>query len=141
MTLPSIESLKAQAKRLRTALTESDGPALTHGQALDLLSRQYGYRDWNTLFAAKGNRMEFVLAPGQKVSGTYLQQSFRGEIISTTRLGTSGRTRVTILFEEPVDVVTFDSFSAFRQRVTVTLDADGRTAAQTSDGKPHMQLA
>jgi len=55
-------------------------------------------------------------------------------------VGPSDRTRITIVFDEPVDVVSFDSFSAFRQRVTVTLGNDGKTAEKTSDGVPHMQL-
>ncbi|WP_417685251.1 glyoxalase superfamily protein [Roseibium sp.] len=138
--LPSIEDLKAQAKRLRSALSDADSPPPSHGQSLDLIARQYGFRDWNTLFAAKGNRAEKTLSLGARVKGTYLRQAFSGQIISATALAQS-RTRVTILFDEPVDVVTFDSFSAFRHRVTVTLDADGRTSETTSDGRPHMTIA
>ena len=44
-------------------------------------------------------------------------------------------------FDEPVDVVTWDSFSAFRRRVSCTIDRRGRTAERTSDGRPHMELA
>ncbi len=37
-------------------------------------------------------------------------------------------------------MVTFDSFSFFRKRVTATLDSSGVTAARTSNGEPHMRL-
>jgi len=56
-------------------------------------------------------------------------------------LSKSGRYRASIQFDTPVDVVAFDSFSAFRRRVTVTVDATGATAEKTSDGRPHLQLA
>jgi uncharacterized glyoxalase superfamily protein PhnB len=42
---------KQQARRLRTALAEH-GTEVTHGQALDLVARQWGHRDWNTMAAA-----------------------------------------------------------------------------------------
>ncbi len=42
---------KQQARRLRTALAESGTP-VSHGQALDLVARLHGHRDWNTLSAA-----------------------------------------------------------------------------------------
>jgi hypothetical protein len=139
-TLPPLDDLKAQAKRLRAALPANESRPLTHGQSLDLVARQYGFRDWNTLHAAKGNTPDNPLTLGQKVTGTYLHQRFEGEIVSAARLGPSGRLRVTIVFDDPVDVVSFDSFSAYRHRVTVTLGTDGRTAEKTSDGTPHMQL-
>ncbi|MEP0234027.1 glyoxalase superfamily protein [Roseibium sp.] len=139
-TLPPLSELKAQAKRLRAAMPAATDAPLNHGQSLDLVARQYGFRDWNTLHAAKGNAPNMPLSLGQKVSGTYLHQAFQGEIVSAAKLGPSNRTRITIVFDEPVDVVSFDSFSAFRQRVTVTLGNDGKTAEKTSDGVPHMQL-
>ncbi len=43
-------------------------------------------------------------------------------------------------FDEPVDVVTFESFSAFRQRVTATVDETGRTIEKTSNGRPQLEL-
>ena len=48
--------------------------------------------------------------------------------------------RVTIRFDEPVDVVTFDSFSSFRQRVSCTLNEDFTTTERTSNGQPNMRL-
>lgn len=138
-TLPSIEDLKTQAKRLRTALG-TDGKSLGHGQALELVARQHGYRDWNTLHAAVGNRPAAPLSLGDRVTGRYLGQPFDGEIIAAAKIGASGPYRVTIQFDEPVDVVTFESFSAYRSRVTCTVDRDGVTAEKTSNGQPHMTV-
>ena len=140
-TLPSIEAAKAQAKRLRATLA-ADGSPVGHSRSLELLAHQYGYKDWNTLYAAIGNRPPpSPVAVGQRVRGRYLSQPFDGEVIGVLALATPGRFRVTLHFDEPVDVVTFDSFSAYRQRVTCTIDRTGRTAEKTSDGRPHMALA
>ena len=138
--LPNIETLKQQARRLRAAL-EADGRPVGHGRSLELLARQHGYRDWNTLHAAIGSRPpRSPVATGARVQGLYLGQPFRGEVIGVMNLASPGRFRVTLQFDEPVDVVKFDSFSAHRQRVTCVVDQSGTSAAFTSDGKPHMQL-
>jgi len=138
--LPSIEALKAQAKRLRGRLA-ADGKTIGDSESLELLACQYGYRDWNTLHAAarKGPPRSPVKL-GSKVCGRYLGQPFQGDVIGIKALAPPGRYRVTLHFDEAVDVVTFDSFSAFRQRVTCTIDQSGRTAEKTSDGWPHLQL-
>ena len=41
---------KTHARRLREALA-ADGIAVSHGKALELVARQNGARDWNTLSA------------------------------------------------------------------------------------------
>lgn len=135
--LPSLDALKTQAKQLKQALA-AKGQDLAHGQCLDLIARQHGLRDWNTLHAKLGNTPP-ALALGQHVTGRYLGQPFKGEVISLAALGDS-HTRVTLRFEKPVDVVPFDSFSNFRQQVSVVLTADRRTVEQTSDGTPHMVI-
>jgi len=139
-TLPAIATLKAQAKRMRQKLC-SDGQIISHSQSLEIIARQLGYKDWNTLFAAPGNDQPvcpFTL--GQRVNGEYLGQSFAGQILGLTQLQSQGRYRVTVDFDEPVDVVTFDSFSAFRKRVSATIDADGVSPQKTSNGKAQMQF-
>lgn len=136
----SIADLKAQAKRLRAKLLE-DGHPITHSQSLEILAQQLGHKDWNTLFATMGNRPpECSLTIGQRVSGHYLGQSFTGEVLGLVRLQTPGIHRVTIHFDEPVDVVTFDSFSAYRQRVSANINADGTSPEKTSNGEPQMKL-
>lgn len=138
--LPSIEALKDQAGRLRAKLG-SDGELITHSKSLELLAHQYGYKDWNTLHAAVGNGPPSCpVALGTKMRGKYLGQAFEGEVIGVQALMAPGRFRVTLHFDEPVDVVTFGSFSNLRQRVSCIIDKSGKTAEKTSDGRPHMQL-
>lgn len=137
--LPSIEALKQQAKRLRAGLDE-DGDFLTHSESLELIAKQYGYRDWNTLYAAVGNRpplKRFQL--GGRVKGRYLGQAFTGEIIALRSMSPD-HLRVIIQFDEPVDVVTFDSFSAYRSRVSALVGCEGTTAEKTSDGAPQLVM-
>jgi len=138
--LPALEVLKAQAKRLRQSLT-AEGNFISHSEALELLAHQHGYRDWNTLHAAAGNRPASPLTLGATITGRYLGQPFKGEIIALAQLSHGSHYRLTVEFDEPVDVVTFDSFSAFRKRVNCTVGADGRSPAMTSDGKPQMVIA
>lgn len=48
--MTTIKTLKSQAKRLRTHLSESNIP-LTHSQALEAVAVMHGHRDWNTASA------------------------------------------------------------------------------------------
>lgn len=139
-TLPSIAALKAQAKRLRNALAE-EGDFIKHGEALELVARQFGYRDWNTLHAAAGNRSPLPLAVGQDVSGLYLGQPFKARILSLQTLADDGFMRIALDLDEAVDVVKFDSFSAYRKRIQATIRPDGSTVTRTSDGEPHLRLS
>ena len=95
-----------------------------------------------TLHAAVGNRPPFnPWMLGARVNGRYLGQAFEGEILSVQELTAQpGRYRLTMKFDEPVDVVTFESFSAFRQRVTAMVDETGRTIEKTSNGLPQLEL-
>lgn len=140
--LPSLPVLKDQARRLRVSL-EATGQPISHGRALELIAHQHGFRDWNTLHARLGNRPR--LSPytiGARVAGTYLGQRFSGEVISAGVFESDPtRIRLTLKFDEPVDVVTFDSFSSFRHRVNCVVDDTGRSREKTSDGRPHVELA
>jgi hypothetical protein len=51
-----------------------------------------------------------------------------------------GRYEVVLDLDQPVDVVTFDSFSNWRSRVTKVIGPDGRSFDATSDGIPHLVL-
>ena len=140
-TLPSLDTLKDQARRLRTRLC-AEGEQIGHSKSLELIAAQYGYRDWNTLHAAAGNRPAFnPWMLGARVRGSYLGQPFAAEILSAQALTAKpGHYRLTFRFDAPVDVVTFESFSAFRCRVTATVDENGRTVERTSNGRPHLEL-
>ncbi len=139
-SLSSIEQLKQQAKRLRQAFDEK-GQSLGHSAALEMIARQHGFRDWNTLHARLGNRPAGCpVAVGDRVEGAYLGQPFKGRVMSVQILGTPNRFRVTIEFDEAVDVVTWDSFSAFRKRVTSVIDGDGVSPQKLSSSQPHMVL-
>lgn len=147
----ALTSARAQARALREALA-ARGTPVSHSQALELVAHQHGARDWNTLHArlaaaevpppatpAKAPASPSSFGLRQRVRGRYLGQPFRGEIIALSRVG-PGRTRVTVRFDEAVDVVRFESFSALRRQVTATLDGQGCSASATSDGTPHMVL-
>ncbi|SLN76797.1 glyoxalase superfamily protein [Oceanibacterium hippocampi] len=138
--LPSLEDLKDQARRLRAELARS-GQDISHGRALELIASQHGFRDWNTLHARVGNGPPVCpVKPGDRVAGQYLGQDFKGEVVGVQILAGASRYRIAVHFDEPVDVVTFESFSNFRRRVSCTIDETGRTQERTSNGKPHMVL-
>lgn len=139
--LPSLDDLKNQAKRLRDALARQ-GTIINHSKSLELIASQYGFRDWNTLHAKVGNMPpKRALSIGDRVSGHYLGQKFTGTVIAINALTSAhGMSKITFDFDEAVDVITFKSWSAYRKRVTCTLDEDGRTVEKTSNGQPHMVL-
>lgn len=139
-TLPSIDALKEEARRLR-AERQAAGTRLTHSQSLELIAKQYGFRDWNAMYAAAAHTPPRApVSVGDAVRGVYLGQPFLGKVLRLDTLSPSGRFRVVIHFDQPVDVVTFDSFSSFRHRVACTVDAAGKSAEKTSDGRPQMHL-
>lgn len=138
-TIHTTDDYKTQARRLRDALAAT-GSKVSHAQALELVARQHGHRDWNTLSAEAGNRKAAGLSLGEAVEGSYLGQPFTGRVVALSALGGSGLSRVTVAFDTPVDVVRFDSFSALRRRATATLGHDGVSTSRTSDGEPHLRI-
>lgn len=139
-SLPSIDDLKLSARELRNDLS-AKGTEISHSEALERIARDQGFKDWNALSAAAGRAEPACpVSQGDRVSGRYLGQRFMAIVMDVQFLEMPGRFRVTFHFDEPVDVVTFPSFSSLRQRVTCTLNADGRTAQKTSNGEPHLVL-
>lgn len=139
-----IVSYKQQARRLREAMQEQGG-SMTHGAALEMVARSHGFRDWNTLAALeKGqpNRMDgeqpLPFAVGRPVRGRYLGHAFTGKVLSVTSMAAGGLYKVVIHFDEPVDVVTFDSFSALRSRISADVGRDGVSPRKTSNGLPQL---
>lgn len=136
MTQPTLDAAKAQAKALRAALA-AQGTAISHSQALELVAKQHGARDWNTLHARLGQRnAPPELALGDRVRGSYLGQPITGEIVAIS--GPLEHRQVEIHLDQPVDTVTFASFSNWRRRIRGTLDITGRSPRKTSDGQPHL---
>ena len=138
MKHPSVETIKAQAKALRQAL-QAQGMAVSHAQSLELVARQHGARDWNTLHARLSQRnAPPELALGDRVTGQYLGQTYRGKIVSLS--GPATHRQIEIALDQPVDTVRFDSFSNWRHRIRGTVGEDGRSARKTSDGTPHLTV-
>jgi hypothetical protein len=133
------ETLKAEARALREEQT-AFGTTMSHSKALEATARAHGYRDWNTASAALNRPVACPVALGERVSGIYLKQPFTGRVLATAILPGESLFRITIDFDKAVDVVTFDSFSAFRKRVTARVDPYGISPETTSDGQPHMKL-
>ena len=140
LPLPTLENLKQQAKRLRAQIS-GDAKPISHSQSLELLAHQYGYKNWNILHAACGNQ---PLGPpvtlGARVSGRYLGQPFVGEVIAVAALGQQDQFRITVNFEEPVDVIKFEGWSAMRRRVSSQISRQGCSPQHTSNGAPIMEL-
>lgn len=136
--VPTLDMLKAQAKRLRAAMSEKSTP-LTQSMALETIAKQWGYRDWNTLSAAAKSNAPRGWVVGQKVSGLYLGHVFTGKL-KAARTAQGGYSYVTVVFDEAIDVVQSDAFSSFRKQVNALLREDGVTQAKLSDGTPHMML-
>ncbi|HEV7292683.1 MAG TPA: glyoxalase superfamily protein [Devosia sp.] len=136
----SAQTLKSEAKALREERARQGEP-LTQGAALEAVAQAHGYRDWNTARAMLPDRVAAPLQVGQRVRGTYLGQNFRGLVLGVQLLVDMRHYQVTVLFDEPVDVVTSDLFSAFRQRVTATVDIHGVSPALLGNGRPQMRVA
>ncbi|MEX2520335.1 MAG: glyoxalase superfamily protein [Paracoccaceae bacterium] len=138
MTL-SLDDLKTEARRLRATLADL-GQTLSHAQALETVARMRGYRDWNTLHAAVGNRPPGPpVSVGQSVGGAYLGRPFRAEVLAVAALG-DGRFRVTVHFDEPVNVSAFESFEVLRRRVTASITREGESIERITGGAPQFKL-
>ena len=137
---PSTTSLKAEARLLRDERARAGTP-LAHGAALEEVAHRHGYRDWNTAHAALPERVATPVQVGQRVTGSYLGNPFTGLVIGVHLLSNMQHYQVTVKFDAPVDVVKSKLFSAFRHRVTATIDLRGISPARTSDGQPHLRLA
>ncbi|OJF97241.1 glyoxalase superfamily protein [Pararhizobium antarcticum] len=138
MTVRTIAEAKAHAKSLRNALA-SDGTVLGHAQALEIVARQNGARDWNTLSARLVKAAPSPFHLHQRVQGRYLGQPFKGEINAISSSGP--HYSVSVRFDEPVDTVIFDSFSNMRRVARGVVDIHGMSVRKTSNGTPHLMLS
>ncbi|MEW9804874.1 glyoxalase superfamily protein [Mesorhizobium marinum] len=134
------DQAKARARQIR-AEHAGRGAAISHAEALEKVAAELGYRDWNTAAARLSNLPDVPLQVGDRVAGTYLKQPFAGRVLGVREVHGGASFELTLQFDAPVDVVSFDSFSAFRSRVTATIGSDGVSASRTSDGRPHLEVA
>ncbi|MEQ5872545.1 hypothetical protein J4E08_22035 [Sagittula sp. NFXS13] len=137
MSLKSLHTAKAQARALREGLA-TQGTAISHSQALELVARQNGARDWNTLQARLAKAEPTPLQIDAEVRGQYLGQDFTGRIVGLTRVGR--HFQVSLQLNAPVDVVQFESFSSLRHHIRGTIGADGKSPQKTSNGAPHLVI-
>lgn len=137
MSIPhSIDQAKQQARDMRAEAKLSGAP-ISHAQALEAVAHQSGFRDWNNLHTHLGNQPPIDWELGGLVEGKYLSQPFEAQIIKIAQIS-PGWHRITFELDEPIDVVTFDSFSHYRRRITTTIGPLGETVYKTSDGVPQM---
>jgi hypothetical protein len=143
--IPHIDALKQEAKSLR-AEQAHDGTAISHSKSLELVAHHHGYRDWNTVRAASENQSSPAslaicpVAAGDRTSGLYLGQPFAATVLNMSPLESGDLFRITMHFDEPVDVVTHDSFSSLRQRVSGNIDRFGKSREKTSNGLHQIEL-
>ncbi|MEM9581222.1 MAG: glyoxalase superfamily protein, partial [Pseudomonadota bacterium] len=98
--LPGITDLKAQAKRLRAAMSDHGTP-ISQSTALETIARQWGFRDWNTL-SARARSADTVTNPGwfvgQRVGGHYLGHPVSG-VLKAVRGAAKGFCHITVVFD------------------------------------------
>ena len=126
---------KSHARRLRDALA-GEGIAISHGKALDIVARQNGHRDWNTLSAKPVDAaLPAEAAPpfvvGDHVEGAFNGTAAAGRIIGIAETIKPDLWRVTVRFSPPVDASTSRNFRAERTRVEMIVGADGRSRRLT----------
>ena len=125
---------KTHARRLRDALA-GEGLTISHAKALELVARQNGARDWNTLAARPVEKNEPAIgAPfsvGENVAGTFNGNPAQGRVIGLSETIKPDLWRVTVAFDPPVDVVTSKLFSSPRKRVEMVVGADGKSRRLT----------
>ncbi len=130
MTRELASDYKNHARRLRDALV-ADGISVSHTKALELVARQNGSRDWNTLAARPSTEAGAPFAVGQKVSGTFNGTPAQGRVIGLEETIKPDLWRVTVAFNPPVNASTSAHFVAERRRVQMVIGTDGRSRRLT----------
>ncbi|NQY40973.1 MAG: hypothetical protein HRT80_12845 [Henriciella sp.] len=132
---------RVQAKARARQLKAESGATMSLAAALEIVAKDMGFRDWNTASARLSNAPDTNWQVGERVSGQYLKRDFTGRIHGVRELQAGSGYEVTIHFDEPVDVVDWESFSAHRQRVKALVSPEGISWSKTSDGVPHLIVA
>ncbi len=131
------DQAKARARAIRAEFS-ANNRMISHSAALERVAAEQGFSDWNTMSARLSNAPDSPLQVGDRIEGIYLKQSFDGVIIAVRSMADGAAFEVSIELDEAVDVVEFDSFSNFRQRIQATISPGGTSYAKTSDGVPHL---
>ena len=131
----TLEHAKSQAKALRQALAVQGNP-ISHAQALELIAKQHGARDWNTLFAKLSKNTPRAFQVGDQVQGSYLGQPYKGKVVSVARAGDGYN--LSLQLKQPVDTVEFESFSNMRSLIRGFVGVDGVSPRKTSNGRPQL---
>jgi len=136
--IPTVSEAKQHAKQLRNQLADK-GTEISHSNALERVAQHFGFRDWNTLHVALGNRPPKGWSLGGRVQGRYLSQRFEATVVAVEQLR-PGWFRLALELDEAVDVVTFESFSNFRKNIRGVVGPLGTSVERTSDGAPHLEI-
>lgn len=137
LDIQSVQSLKFEAKALREERSAA-GESISHAAALEAVAKAHGFRDWNTARAVLPDRVAVPFQVGQRVHGTYLEQPFKGMLIGVQLMGDGQHFKITVNFDEPVNVTPNFMFAAYRHRVVATVDLHGVTPALRGNGTPQM---
>ena len=133
------DQAKAYARILRAELAQG-GTSLSYSASLEHVAKKLGFSSWNLLCARLSNTPA-ALQVGDQVEGHYLKQPFVGNVLAVRQMGHGDAYQISIELAQPVDVVSFDSFSNFRRRIIATISRDGVSPQKTSDGVPHLVIA
>ena len=125
-----LNALKAGAKRLRTYLS-TKSVEINHATSLEAIAHERGLKDWNTLSAMAGDNWPEI---GAIVTGTFIDQAFKGQVTAVELIKGDHVRRYKIVFEDSVDVVTFESFEGHRKYQALFLNKNGQSANRL--GKP-----
>ena len=126
--IPSRTALKSQAKRLRATLSEQ-GKTISHGQSLEAIAKPTGHAIGTHSTHDPLTRHAQTTAIGSWDNGC--QDSI---------WDTGSPDKLTLVFDEAVDVVKSEHFSNLRRQVNCTVGPDGRSSAKTSNGQAQMVL-
>lgn len=149
----TLSRTKSRAKRLRSYLATQD-IAITHAQSLEAIAQEDGHRDWNTLSALLSAECEparttsedkhpaskLPLSIGDRVTGTYHGSAFTGVILGLETTGGSGVWRIKLHFDAPVEVGPGPNLRFTRQRVRMTIDADGMSVNMLGKRDGHLTV-
>lgn len=138
--LPSLEVVKRHAKRLRAALEETT-VTLSHAESLEMIARQWGFSDWNTLCAMiKKQNSPSRLKIGDDISGEYLGQVFHAMIVDLVPLADEEIYIITLAFDKPLTVSNAHTNENLQNRITCTIGPGGKTVEKQACGAPVLQI-